>query len=74
MEPVIDPVCGKELDRNEAFARIVTDNADYYFCSQDCLDAFREAPQDYINTPPVNPANPDERQDPADEDRHQPYA
>jgi YHS domain-containing protein len=73
MEPVIDPVCGRTFERDDAYATMVTDNRDYFFCSQECLDLFQESPQDYINIPPVNPAHPDERQDPEDDDRHDPY-
>jgi YHS domain-containing protein len=72
MDTVIDPVCGMEFERSEAAAQIVTDNNEYYFCSQDCLDLFQASPQDYINVPPVDPAHPDESQDDRSLDRSDP--
>lgn len=44
----IDPVCGVQVDADEA---VVTtyESQPYYFCSDDCRQEFLEAPEDYIN-------------------------
>ncbi|MEE1073225.1 MAG: YHS domain-containing protein [Cellulosilyticum sp.] len=40
----IDPICGKEIDRAEAY-RIVIDGEEYYFCSWECRDDFLKKKQ-----------------------------
>ncbi len=46
-DQVSDPVCGMKIAAAEAVATIEHDGTTYYFCSQDCADAFRESPEDY---------------------------
>jgi Cu+-exporting ATPase len=60
MNAVIDPVCGREIDRDSAAAQIITDGRDFYFCSQNCFDLFQESPEDYLDLTPVDPEHPDE--------------
>lgn len=38
---VIDPICGKEINKNEAY-RVVKNNKEYYFCSWECREAFKD--------------------------------
>ena len=47
-EKVTDPVCNMTLKKSEAVATAEHKGKTYYFCSQDCADAFREAPDDYV--------------------------
>ena len=44
----IDPVCGMEVDENQAL-RVTYEGQNYYFCSEDCRDEFNEAPDEYTN-------------------------
>jgi YHS domain-containing protein len=60
MDTVIDPVCGKEIDRDQVAAQIITDGRDFYFCSQNCFDLFQDSPEDYIDLTPVDPDHLDE--------------
>jgi Cu+-exporting ATPase len=45
---VIDPVCGMKIKPEDAVATIEHQGTTYYFCSQDCADSFRDAPEDYL--------------------------
>lgn len=45
---VTDPVCGMKIRPEDAVAKIDHEGTTYYFCSQDCADSFREAPEDYL--------------------------
>ena len=47
-ELVQDPVCQMKIKPSDAVATIEHDGKTYYFCSQDCADSFREAPEDYV--------------------------
>ena len=66
-ETVIDPVCGMQIDRATATRQIITDESDYYFCSKECMDAFRESPGDYVPVRRVDPAHIDDRAEDRDE-------
>jgi P-type Cu+ transporter len=46
-QQVTDPVCGMKISPSDAVATIEHDGTTYYFCSQDCADSFRDAPEDY---------------------------
>ena len=61
IDTVIDPFCGRGIDRNQAAAQIITDVGDFHFCSQNCFDLFQDSPEDYIDLTPVDPNHPDER-------------
>ena len=43
-----DPVCGMEVDPNDAAATVEHEGQTYYFCSQDCADSFRDDPDSYL--------------------------
>ena len=47
-EQVTDPVCGMKIKASEAVASLEHQGRTYYFCSQDCADSFRDAPDDYL--------------------------
>lgn len=44
----VDPVCGMEVDENEAKWTVEHDGKTYYFCSPGCLKAFEESPEQYL--------------------------
>lgn len=43
----IDPVCGVQVDEEDAVTATYQGQT-YYFCCEDCRDEFREAPDEYI--------------------------
>ena len=43
-----DPVCGMEVDPNDAAATAEHGGTTYYFCSQDCADSFEDDPESYL--------------------------
>ena len=43
----IDPVCGVQVDEDEAVTATY-EGENYYFCCSDCRDEFREAPEEYL--------------------------
>lgn len=45
----IDPVCGMEVDPAGAAATRIIGHRTYFFCSQDCLDAFDRNPSMYVH-------------------------
>ena len=45
---VVDPVCGMELMPELAIAETDYDGQTYYFCSEDCFEAFDEDPERYV--------------------------
>ena len=47
-QQVTDPVCQMKIKPSEAVASADHGGKTYYFCSQDCADAFRESPEDYV--------------------------
>ena len=46
---VVDPVCGMEIEEEEAAASRTYKGKTYYFCSQACRDEFDEDPEGYID-------------------------
>ncbi len=44
----IDPVCGMEVDPATAEWKWEHEGATYYFCSQGCLEDFKEDPQAFL--------------------------
>jgi len=46
---VIDPVCGMEIEEEDAAASRTYKGKTYYFCSQACRDEFDEDPESYID-------------------------
>jgi P-type Cu+ transporter len=56
VEPkVIDPVCGMSILPSEAAGQVTHRGHTYHFCSQNCLDKFRAAPEAYLNPAPAAP-------------------
>lgn len=48
MANVIDPVCGMEVDPSLAAAQMNYEGQAYYFCSEECMQKFRQNPEQYI--------------------------
>jgi YHS domain-containing protein len=46
---VIDPVCGMQIDREEAAATESFHGRPFYFCSGSCRDKFRANPERYAD-------------------------
>jgi len=48
-EPMeIDPVCGMEVDPQTVAGTFQHQGKTYYFCSQGCLEDFKEDPESFI--------------------------
>lgn len=45
---VTDPVCGMQIDPDDAAGSEEYQGTTYHFCSQACLDAFRADPASYV--------------------------
>ncbi len=43
-----DPVCGMRISRSQAVAKADHNGHGYFFCSQECEQAFREHPQRFV--------------------------
>lgn len=43
-----DPVCGMQVDRNNAAAKMEYQGKTHYFCSEDCHQKFMQNPQQYV--------------------------
>ena len=43
-----DPVCGMQVDEKNAAAKVSNSGKDFYFCSQNCADKFKQNPQQYV--------------------------
>lgn len=46
-DTVRDPVCGMDIDPQNAVASMDHGGQTYYFCSQGCHEAFRADPEKY---------------------------
>jgi Cu+-exporting ATPase len=44
----IDPVCGMEVDPKTAAGSSEYQGKTYYFCSQGCLEDFKEDPESFL--------------------------
>ncbi len=44
----IDPVCGMEVDPQTVAGTFQHQGKTYYFCSQGCLEDFKEDPESFI--------------------------
>jgi P-type Cu+ transporter len=51
-EKATDPVCGMAVDPATAKFHTTHDGEDYFFCSQGCLDRFRQNPAHYLEKTP----------------------
>src|SRR4026209_1208530 len=52
IQSVIDPVCGMTVDPTSAAGSFEHKGKTYYFCSQHCLQKFREDPERYLSGGP----------------------
>ena len=50
----IDPVCGMEVDPRSAAGSFEHQGTTYYFCSQGCLEDFKEGPEEYLSVSPAS--------------------
>ncbi len=49
-EKVKDPVCGVEIDKDEAVATSEHMGQTYYFCSVACKESFEKEPMKYVKS------------------------
>ncbi len=49
-QKVKDPVCGMEIDPDQAAANVEHDGETYYFCSDSCHSQFEANPSKYVST------------------------
>jgi Cu+-exporting ATPase len=49
---MLDPVCGMDVEPNEAAAAWEHAGQTYLFCSVACMDLFRRDPERYLNIDP----------------------
>lgn len=49
MAMVTDPVCGMQIEPDDAAGTIDYQGTAYYFCSQACRDAFAADPASYVS-------------------------
>jgi Cu+-exporting ATPase len=47
-DTVKDPVCGMRITPADAVETVEHEGTTYYFCSSDCAESFRDAPEDYV--------------------------
>lgn len=60
---VLDPVCGMEIERERAAARVEWKGAVYYFCAKACRAAFEQDPALFAevaehSSPPIENRKP----------------
>jgi YHS domain-containing protein len=56
---VHDPVCGMEINSNDAFAKREHMGQTFYVCSQSCVDQFDKDPHRYMATSATTGFNPE---------------
>ena len=44
-----DPVCGRRINRNQAYARVTHERVNYYLCCPICQAEFAAAPERYAD-------------------------
>jgi Cu+-exporting ATPase len=59
---VVDPVCGMTISPTDAVGHVDYAGTTYHFCSQSCLDQFREAPERFLGDRPAREAKPEDMQ------------
>ncbi|GBE27742.1 copper-exporting P-type ATPase A [bacterium BMS3Bbin03] len=47
---VTDPICGMEIDSEGAMGHLEHKGENYFFCSDSCMEKFRQNPEKYINS------------------------
>lgn len=45
---VKDPVCGTEIDKDQAYAMVQREGRQIYFCSENCQNKFNQDPKRYL--------------------------
>ena len=45
----IDPVCGMEVDEQDAEAKLTYAGRTFLFCSEACKEEFQENPEDFVD-------------------------
>jgi len=50
---VTDPVCGMTVTPGTGAGAWEHDGTTYYFCSVNCLERFKRAPEDYVDMDPA---------------------
>ena len=59
-----DPVCGMDVDEINA-KKVVYSGDTYYFCTDECVQKFKQSPDNYMQTRPApRPPQGQRRQDP----------
>jgi Cu+-exporting ATPase len=48
MSLVVDPVCEMEIEQEDAAATVEYLGEVFYFCSENCKEAFEEDPESYL--------------------------
>lgn len=46
---VKDPVCGMKIEKEEAVEKVEYMGKEYYFCSQECAEKFKDNPEQYAH-------------------------
>jgi P-type Cu+ transporter len=49
MAIVTDPVCGMQIEPDDAAGTMIHQGTTYYFCSQACHSAFEADPSSYVS-------------------------
>src|SRR4029078_6454542 len=49
-QPMIDPICGMQVDPERAAASYAYNGQNYYFCSQHCLAKFKQDPVSFLKS------------------------
>ncbi|HUE85243.1 MAG TPA: heavy metal translocating P-type ATPase [Vicinamibacterales bacterium] len=57
---VVDPVCGMTISPADAVGQVDHAGETHYFCSQSCVDQFRENPGRFLGDRPVTPTAPED--------------
>ncbi len=50
---MIDPVCGMTVTHDTAAAAWEFGDVTYYFCSVNCMERFKQDPEDYVDKDPT---------------------
>ncbi len=48
IEPMVDPVCKKQINFNTVYASAIENKESYLFCSAACLHKFKANPSSYV--------------------------
>lgn len=48
LQKVKDPVCGMEIDKDQAYSMVRKGDSQIFFCSEKCSDKFNKEPEKYL--------------------------